>query len=176
MSYQKITATDPNTIRFYYAQDTIFDHVSLLSMQRAKRIIDEKTGEDQTDEYGITLDERDLFKKLLDNAATQIFLLIRKMVNSVDPAFDSDEGESTSDDTTDDYIEFWIRDNDAYNEADLELVDKLVQECLIMYTLFDWYTIIGLTEEAQKYLSRYNNTKKDLVTKALYKLKIRNIS
>ncbi len=142
MAYSKVTGP-PDTIRFSYLTDTLFDIVSMKTLYRAKNIKTEK-GESLIDDYGITKDERDLVNQFFETAANIVFRAVLKITKGVTDAISIDTTEITGN------IELTILDKDAYNENVLFYVDSLIKDCIITKVISQWYSNCGLNDEFTK--------------------------
>lgn len=175
MSYQKktnIAPSIPDSIRFYYSQDEIFNRDSLETLFLAKQMKDDK-GAAKVDDYAITEDERNIFQSLLDKAVLDIYSVFMKYTKGIPKVdtFDTDVMESTTSvDTSDDYVEFEIRDNSAYKVSILKWVDRQIKEMLILHVKSGWYDIVGLSDLEGKYFAKYQMAKSELINKGLIDL------
>lgn len=181
MSYQKkesgVTSV-PNSIRFYYKQDSIFSRVAYETAMRAKSIKDQ-SGEAQLDDFALTEDERNLFKIFFDRALLDVLKVFLKHTKGIPKADVIDENgmESTTPSTTsDDYGEFEIRDNDAYKSSTLEWIDRQVKEMLTLHVKSSWYESVGLEELSKLSMDKYLVAKRDLVNRGLHDLLKTNIT
>lgn len=171
MSYQNKSGS-PKTIRFYYMKDTILNRLQLETATRAKQIKDDK-GEAQFDDFTLTQDERSLFNIHLANAVADVLKVFLKWTKDI-PAGDVIDTEgmesTTSDVTSDDFVEFEILDNEGYKAATIVWIDRKVKEMLILYVKAGWYGSVGLDDYEAKFTAQYNDAKRDLVNKGIHDL------
>lgn len=148
--YKKITGT-PSTIKFLYNRDTIFDEVSLMSNYMAKNLAT-KDGNSLTDEYAISDDEKDLVNVSIRTALPDIYEAMTKITSDVSSAFDDDVQETSGTDEkgtaypAGHYVEFIIKDNAAYNNNVLTMVDASLNNCIKHGTLREIYSTITQPE------------------------------
>ena len=148
--YKKITGT-PSTIKFFYNRNTIFDEVSLMSNYMAKNLAT-KDGNSLTDEYAISDDEEDLVKVSIRATLPDIYEAMTKITSEVSSAFDDDVQESAGTDEkgtaypSGHYVEFIIKDNTAYNNNVLSVVDASLENCIKFGTLKEVYSALPQPE------------------------------
>ena len=160
--YAKIAAdgTDPAKIVFLYNRDTLFNDVALMSNFMAKNL-STKDGNALTDEYAISDDERELVEVCINATLPDIYEAMLKITSSVVPAFEEDVnidsggtgnplkvniGEDIAGNDVEveygHYVEFYIRDNEAYNANVLTLVDASIYNCLKHGVLKEFYSTV----------------------------------
>lgn len=71
----------------------------------------------------------------------------------------------------DDYVEISIVDNAGYKDSTVKYVDNLMEQCLILYVMKEWYMLTGLDQEMAKFDAMYNLKKAELVNKGLFDLR-----
>ncbi len=128
-------------IRFYYNRDTVFNEVSLMSNYMAKNLAT-KDGNSLTDEYAISDDEKDLVDICIRATLPDIYEAMTKITNSEVNAFDEDE-EITGEGHC---IVFTLRDNYAYNDNVLTMVDASLLNCSKHGSLREVYSTITQPE------------------------------
>ena len=143
---------EENRILFYYNRDTLFNDVSLMSSFMAKNIAT-KEGESLTDEYAISDDEKNLVDVCIRATLPDIFESMVKITNSVVPAFydkvseaGTTRGEDISGQTVaidaGNYVEFHLRDNNAFNPNVLTMVDASLYNSLKYGVLKEFYSTV----------------------------------
>ena len=148
--YKKISGT-PSTIKFLYNRDTIFNEVSLMSNYMAKNLAT-KDGNSLTDEYAISDDEKDLVNVSIRATLPDIYEAMTKITSDVSSAFDDDVQESAGTDekgtayAAGHYVEFIIKDNNAYNDNVLTMVDASLNNCVKHGALREIYSTITQPE------------------------------
>lgn len=131
-------------ITFYYDSDNLFNDVSLMSAYMTKNIKGDSGS--MMDEFNISDDEKDIFKVCVRQTLPNIYETMMKITSGVENAFE-DEAVVSTDETTGlkrakgTYIEFTMKDNDAYNENVLNLVDATILNCLKHGVLAEFYSI-----------------------------------
>lgn len=172
MAYVRIE-DDPNFIVFYYKTDDLFNNVFLKTTYRAKSLRD-KNDEAQVDEYAMSEDEKDAFTLFLRQGIHDVFNHVMKMTSQVtdalvlDTAVNAIIGTGTD---TDKAYGFKIKDHEAYNVNNLVLVDDGAKKMLENFILKEWYKMVGLDSELQKYMNEYMSSRQDFVTKRLFQLR-----
>jgi len=88
--YEKKEAagTEPAKLVFYYPTEDIFDDASLRSMYQARNKKTE-AGDDLTDDFSITEDERDIFNGLVKDGVYEVFLNFLKYTTAIDNAIET---------------------------------------------------------------------------------------
>lgn len=171
--------TDP-VIVFWYLREDLFNDVNLLSLYRAKMVIQQggaETGKSMVDEFAMSEDERDAFYLFAKTAIYDAFSQVVKMTKALtDTVFVNDgiyTGEaSTSGIVTDDpSYGFIIYDNEAYNANVLQLVDNEILKFMRFEILYNWYDLNGMDAESQKYKTKWDDSRRDLVNRFLFQLR-----
>lgn len=143
------SGTSPAQILFYYNKDLLFNDVSLMSNYMSKNLTT-KEGNSLTDEYALSDDDMDVFNVCVRQALPDIYEAMTKITYGVDGSFEDSHtvsaGESSyfvdTSGITSDYITFRLRDNSAYNENVLSLVDASLLACLKQAILKEYYSIV----------------------------------
>lgn len=131
-------------LAFYYNSDRLFNDVSLMSAYMTKNLKAEVGS--VMDEFNISDDERDIYDVCVRQILPNIYETMMKITSGVDNAF-SYEVELTEDETNGlkrkkgKYVEFNIKNNDAYNSNVLSLVDETLLNCLKYGILAEFYSI-----------------------------------
>lgn len=120
---------DTKEIEFSYSIDGIFESASRVSAYNSKNIKD-KDGNSMLAEYAVSDDEKDVFLQGLQSVLPEIYEKILKITDNAD----SDSFGMTSTE-----VAFKIKDNGAYNNNVLALVDASFLECIIEGALKSWY-------------------------------------
>ena len=152
--YAKIAAAgnEPAKIVFFYNRNTLFNDVSLLSNYMAKNLAT-KDGGSLAEDYTVSDDEKELFAMSLRTVLPDIYEAMTKITSGVVPAFDDSVAESSGVKGVDiggnnvtiaggDYVEFYIRDNNAYNPNVITLVDASIYNSLKQGALKEIYTTV----------------------------------
>ena len=168
--YAKETGT-PNTIVFYYAEDTVFNNLSLRTLYRAKNILD-KEGNSMVDDYAMSGDEKDAFRLFFETAIYDAFDIVTKMAAgiSTDPVF-INSSQTIATIVIPNLYGFRIVDNAAYNINVLYGVDDGIRKFVDYHILSSWYELVGLDTELQKWLAQRNEARTDLITRRLFQLR-----
>ena len=119
-----------NKIVFSYTVESIFDKASRASAYNCKNIAD-KQGNNMMSEFVLSVDDKDMFMQGLDSVLTDIYEKIIKLT-------DRETGNALQIEEND-TITMTIKDNSAYNENVLAMVDGTLQDCLVSGALRQWY-------------------------------------
>lgn len=132
------------SITFYYDSEDLFKEVGILSAYMAKNFKDESGS--MLDELSISDDERDIYNVCLKQALPNIYDEMVKMTSCVVDAFDDDAIVEA--DETDGlkrkkgtYVEFTLRNNNAFNGNVLTLVDSTLLNCIKFAVLAEFYSV-----------------------------------
>ena len=132
-------------ITFYYDSDKLFNDVSLMSAYMTKNLKGEAGS--LMDEYSISDDERDgVYSVCVRQTLPNIYEAMLKITSGVDSAFEDEAIVSVKETSglkreAGKYIEFSIKDNNAYNENVLSLVDATLFNCIKHGILAEFYSI-----------------------------------
>lgn len=146
------TENEEAMVLFYYNRENLFNDVSLMSNFMAKNLTS-KEGDSLTDDYAISDDERDLFSVCVRSCLPDIYEAMAKITNGVIPAFEdefAENGTKTGEDIKGDsvvvptgsYVEFCLRDNNAYNANVLTLVDASLLNVIKYGILKEFYSTV----------------------------------
>lgn len=175
MSYSRQTGVSPipDNIVFYYYKENLFNKASVLSLYRAKNILDDK-GNSQIENYAMTEDEMDAFELFARDATEEVFNIVMKMTTGLtsDPIFYDDTITILPGpiDLVDVYG-FKIVDHDAYNENNLITIDAGVREYINYSILADWWSLVGHQKEYAEWLAKKEDMGRSLINKRLFQLK-----
>lgn len=175
--FTKTTDSGNKVIIFHYATEDLFDAAQILSMYRAKNIIDTKKEESQIDEVGISEDERDLFKVFAKVAIFDAFAQVVKMTKGVPSSPWVDQVVYIGDSSTSGYVTdeksygFMIFDREAYNVNVVQLVDHGILQFMRNEILFNWWSTSGIQTEADKAEKTWRESRQTLVNKYLFQLR-----
>jgi hypothetical protein len=150
------------TITFGFETDALFNDVCLISAYMTKDIANENGS--VTDEFIITEDERDLFDLCVRQALPRIYDEMLKMSTCV-TGYTNENGKIT----------FSVRDNHAYNDNVLPLVEASIFDCLKYGVLSEFYSICLHATLLELTKGKYDEMLR-LLNKRLYQLKKRIIS
>ena len=141
--YTKIdaTTTEKAKLLFYYNRETLFNDVSLMSNFMAKNLAT-KDGNSLTDEYALSDDERDLFGVCVRACLPDIYEAMLKITNAIDTAFDDEVEESGPTPEAGTYVEITLRDNEAYNDNVLTIVDASIYNAIKYGVLKEFYSTV----------------------------------
>jgi len=143
-------------IKFSYGYDDIFDQVNLISNDIAETILnDEKIP--QTDEYGLSEDEKYSVVRMMKHGADEIFRKLLKITNGI----------SNSVVLSDTGCECSIKDKGAYNENVLQAIDRLIEEAIVNYIIKEWFTDKMLKDHAVNYTAKYVRNIQEIVKKSV---------
>lgn len=142
-------------ITFGFLRADLFDLVSLETLTAASKI--EKEGQLQIDEFGISLDELDIFNKFLKEAHMNISRVLIKMTNGVVSAM-------TLDDTD---ISYAVADKEGYNENILGIIDEMILQALTNFIIKEWFVKCGLVDLAKYYNEKYLDNVKMIIRYSL---------
>lgn len=125
-------------ITFYYDSDRLFDEIGLLSAYMVKNL----PAENRLDEFSISDDEKDVYDVCVKQALPNIYETLVKLSSGIQNAFNPKAEEPGCECRhAGTYIELTIRDNSAYNENVLGLVDTTIEDCLKYGILTEFYSI-----------------------------------
>lgn len=131
-------------ITFYYDSDKLFDDVSLMSAYMTKNLSSEAGS--LMDEFSISDDERDMYNVCIRQTLPNIYETMMKITSGIDSAFEDEVVVTTAETSglkrpVGTYVEFNMKDNDAYNKNVLNLVDATLFNCLKYGALAEFYSI-----------------------------------
>ena len=132
------------SITFYYDSKDLFNEVGILSAYMAKNYKDESGS--MLDELSISDDEKDIYNVCLKQALPNIYDEMVKMTACIVDAFDS-ESEVKVDETdglkrkAGTYVEFTLRNNNAFNSNVLTVVDSTLLNCIKFAVLAEFYSV-----------------------------------
>jgi hypothetical protein len=115
-------------ITFSYDSNDLFDNAGRTSAYMTKNATTESGAE--LDKFAITDDEKDLYNKCFKHALNKVQNTLMSLSNGVNNAFTEDAEKVT----------LTIKDNKAYNDNILSLVDEAIAECLLYGTLTEFYS------------------------------------
>lgn len=167
---------DHSNITFYYNSDELFNDVSLISAYMTKNLMG-STGS-MLDEFGITDDEKDVFKVCVKQALPNIYEAMLKITSGVGNAFsaevesDGSDGLDRADGT---YIEITIQNNSVFNGNVLSLVDATLSDCLKYGVLTEFYSINPNADLRRLAQDKYASSL-ILLNQRLFQLKRKSIS
>lgn len=153
-----------NTIEFRYKKDVLFNDVSLLSNYMSKNL-STKDGTSLTDNYAISDDERDLVYLCIRTILPDLYEAMVKITSAVSSAFEDDKVIPDENEVDVHYVSFTMRDNGAYNDNVLTMVDASLYNSLKYGTLKEVYSTVLQPE--------FYNTCANRFVAELYKLKQR---
>jgi len=139
-------------ILFYYDRETLFNDVSLLSNFMARNI-QTKEGQHLTDDYSISADEKDLYDVCVRTCLPDIYESMTKISFGSVPAFDdniSEDGTTSGTDIHGDvtnipighFVEMALRDNQAYNDNVLTIIDACLYNAMKYGVLKEFYSTV----------------------------------
>lgn len=133
-----------NTIVFSYDSDKLFNDVSLLSAYMVKNLGNENGS--LLDGFAITGDEKDVYEVCLSQTLPDIYEHIIKTTSGVTDAFktetiSADEGQTGLMRPKGTYVVVSVKDNEAYNENILSLVEPTLYDCIKYGTLSEFYSV-----------------------------------
>lgn len=135
--YKKDTTN--KEIVFSYPVNGVFEMASRASAYNSKNIRDNQ-GNTLLADYAISEDDRDMFEQGLHSILPEIYEKILKITDRSENAFGiKDMKVKESDNEAVPCIYFEIKDNAAYNNNVLSLVDGSFLECIIEGSLKAWY-------------------------------------
>ena len=144
--------SETGSITFYYDTEALFNEVGIFSSYMAKSAAN-------VDELGISDDEKDVFDVCVRQALPDIYDALLKMTSGLVEAISDDTNVGGA------YVEFTIKDNGAYNDNALVVVDGTLYTCLKYGVLSQFYSI-----NVSPDLLRLSQ---DRLTNSLYQLKQR---
>ena len=180
MSYQRDYHGSDPVIVFWYLREDLFNEVNLLSLYRAKNIVQSagnEAGKTMVDEYALSEDERDAFYIFAKKAIYDAFAQVVKMTKALTDTVFINDGVYTGEESTSGIVTsspaygFILYDNTAYNANVLQLVDNEILKFLRMEILYDWYDLNGMDAEASKYKAKWDESRRDLVNRYLFQLR-----
>jgi len=175
--FTKDTVDGSKVIVFHYATEDLFNDISLLTMYRAKNIVDQNKGESQIDEVGVSQDELDIFKVFAKVAIFDAFAQVVKMTKGVPSSPWVDIPVYVGESSTSGYVTnensygFMIFDHEAYNINVVQLVDHGILQFMRHEILFNWWDRTGVQTEADKAEKKWADARRDLVNKYLFQLR-----
>lgn len=157
-----MATTTNGTITFSYTTEELFNDVEMISAFMTKDIVDE-TGS-ATDKFIITEDEENLLDLCVKQVVPKIF---EEMLNISKCAtgYSYENGN----------ISFSVKNNNAYNENVLPLVDSTIYDCLKYGVLSEFYSICTQASLYGIVKAKYDEML-HLLDQRLYQLKKRSIS
>ena len=157
-----MATTTNGTITFGYTTEALFNDVEMISAFMTKDIVDD-TGS-ATDKFIITEDEENLLDLCVKQVVPKIF---EEMLN-ISKCATGYSYESGN-------ISFSVKNNNAYNENVLPLVDSTIYDCLKYGVLSEFYSICTHTSIYGIVKAKYEEML-HLLDQRLYQLKKRSIS
>lgn len=158
---------DPKRISFYYVVDKLFNKDSLWSMYKAINKTDDE-GKTLLDELSITEDERDIFLEFLSDAITEVFGKLLKYTKGITNAINYFGSYTPDGGSPADCCVVQILDNEpSYNANYLNTIDKLLEKCLRMYILEQWFAIKDLFDDAKRFHEQYNRGLNQLLRESM---------
>lgn len=149
-------------ITFSYKADDLFNDVGLISAYMTKELKNENGS--ILDEFAITDDERELFDVCVKQATPNIFDAMLKMSTCTN-GYEEKEG----------FIKFSVRDNNAYNENVLPLVEATIYDCLKFGILTEFYSM-NIHPDLRRVANDKYSEALLLLNQRLFQLKRRSIS
>lgn len=157
MSYEKQSTA--GTIRFYYEIDSIFKKVQRKSSFKAASVKKDDGTADFT-RIELSSDAKDLMKDFMYEAMLEVFKEMFSILegDSIehDKAFTPDGGSEITVSYAD------ISDNDNYRTINLDLIDKKIENALVAFILFKWYSLKGVSDEAQLSSQEFTSNRVDI--------------
>jgi hypothetical protein len=156
------TTKTKGIITFSYEAGTLFNDVGLISAFMAKDLAGDNGS--MLDSFAITDDERDVFDLCVKQALPNIFDELLKMSKCTD-GYSNESGN----------ISFYVKDNGAYNDNAVKLVDSTIYDCLKYGVLSEFYSICTNPSLFGIVKGKYEEMLR-LLNQRLYQLKKRSIS
>jgi len=169
--YDKKTIAGTKTLTFYYPKTQLFNNVKLYTTYRAKMIRD-KDGTSQIDNYAMTDDEVDAFEIFAKEAIINLFQLVLKMANGIDDAV-TIKGTYT-DSSSVAHLEVYavtINDEEAFNENNLYTAEDGIKQFLHASIMSAWYSLVGLTDLQGEWLLKIADIRRDIITNRFFGLR-----
>lgn len=157
-----MATTTNGTITFSYTTDTLFNDVELISAFMTKDLVDSNGS--ATDKFIITEDEEELLDLCVKQVVPKIFEYMLN-ISKCATGYLYENGN----------IAFSVKNNNAYNENVLPLVDSTIYDCLKYGTLSEYYSICTNVEVYNIVKLKYEEMLR-LLDQRLYQLKKRSIS
>lgn len=131
------------TITFSYSSEELLNHAGIISSYMAKSIGND--GE-LLDRYSVSKDEEEIFKVCVKQSLSSIYEVVIKLTSKVENAL-QDSVEVKADETTGlkrkagTYVEITVKDNGAYNANTLNIMDKILRDCIVYGSLTSFYSV-----------------------------------
>lgn len=150
-------------IKFAFSKNAIFDRVSLETTYMTKNL-QNKNGENISEEYALSEDERDAFNLAIEQVLPKVFEIFLKQTSGIVDAFKQTtvEGNTT--------IEISINDHQAYNANVLSLVDKAIEDCIVSGCEQVWFETVVHPDLIALTVAK-NTDKVRILNKRLFQLK-----
>lgn len=168
--YKKDTTN--KEIIFSYPVDGIFESASRVSAYNSKNMRDNQ-GNSLLAEYAISDDDKDVFMQGMNSVLPEIYEKILKITDRSENAFGiKDMKVSEADSEAVPCIYFEIKDNAAYNNNVLSLVDGSFLECIIEGSLRAWYKNCAQADFLALYTKSFADNLEKLFNR-MFQLKIK---
>lgn len=164
--------TTNKEIVFSYPVNVVFEMASRASAYNSKNIRDNQ-GNTLLADYAISEDDRDMFEQGLHSILPEIYEKILKITDRNEDAFGiKDMKLKESDSEAVPCIYFEIKDNAAYNNNVLSLVDGSFLECIIEGSLRAWYKNCAQADFLALYTKSFADNLEKLFNR-MFQLKIK---
>lgn len=157
-----MATTTNGTITFSYTTEALFNDVELISAFMTKELADESGS--ATDKFIITSDEKELVDLCVKQVVPKIFEYMLN-ISKCATGYSYENGN----------ISFSVKNNNAYNENVLPLVDSTIYDCLKYGVLSEFYSICTQASLYGIVKAKYEEML-HLLDQRLYQLKKRSIS
>jgi hypothetical protein len=148
------------TIRFYYLKTSIFNEIKLLTAYRS-RTIKEADGKEGWDEFTVTDSERDFFNNFLQYVLPEVFGELAKIASGVPDSVFAEDDSSTGAE-----MGFSLKDNEAYDDNLLTIIDGRIRKCFVLYCLKEWWLHTAYDSIAAMYELKYRESLGEMKRKA----------
>lgn len=157
-----MATTTNGTITFSYTTEALFNDVELISAFMTKELSDESGS--ATDKFIITADEKELVDLCVKQVVPKIFEYMLN-ISKCATVYSYENGN----------ISFSVKNNNAYNDNVLPLVDSTIYDCLKYGVLSEFYSICTQASLYGIVKAKYEEML-HLLDQRLYQLKKRSIS
>lgn len=141
----------PGQIIFYFPHKLLFENVQHQSAFMCKNIVS-KEGEDLSERFAITDDEKPMFELCVDETMSDVFDVMKPLTSGIADAWyaavtgagfiqlDTRLVELTGIENTEKYVVIRINDHEAYNPNTVKLVDSALRSSIEQGALSTFYT------------------------------------
>ena len=154
-----VTVVAGTSIMFHYTTSSLFNECKLLTSYRARTIMDQ-AGKNDWDEFTLTEGEEDFFDNCMDYVVAEIFAELAKIAVGISDSVFIDEGSVNPESG------FSIADNEAYDANLLDIIEKRIRKCFVLYVIKEWWGHTALDNIWQQHEAQYNLAVREMKKKA----------